>query len=65
MSALRMHRVAPAVDRTIPLPIGTRVVRNPVEPCSCCGDRYKPANRPLRFGTVMTCSAANRGSRYV
>ncbi len=58
MSAPRMHRVrvAPAVDRTVPLPIGTRVMRIPVEPCSCCGDPFGLANanrRPPLFGTVM------------
>lgn len=50
-NAPRTHR-ARVVDRTIPLPIGTRVVRNPVEPCTCCDI---PADRrpyPL-FGTVM------------
>ena len=67
MSAPRMHRVrvAPAVDRTVPLPIGARVVRNPVEPCSCCGDPFGLANanrRPPLFGTVM-CHAEAVGSR--
>ncbi len=49
--------VAAAADRTAGLPLGTRVVRNPVEPCSCCDDRDKSVNRrPALFGTVMTCS---------
>ena len=67
MSAPRMRPVhtAPAVDRTVPLPIGTRVVRIPVEPCSCCGDPAGLANarrRPPLFGTVM-CHARAVGSR--
>ncbi len=54
MSAPCMHRVrAPAVDRTVPLPIGTRVVRNPVEPCSCCDISANRRPRPPQFGTVM------------
>ncbi|MGH3897754.1 MAG: hypothetical protein ACRDTA_05755 [Pseudonocardiaceae bacterium] len=61
-----MH-TAPAVDRTVPLPVGTKVVRNPVEPCSCCGDPFGLANanrrpRPPLFDTVM-CHAKAVGSR--
>lgn len=65
---MRSVHAAPAVDRTVPLPIGTRVTRIPVEPCSCCGDPFGPANRrrrrpPPLFGTVMSHAAeCSRGS---
>ncbi len=62
---MRPAHTAPAVDRTVPLPIGTRVMRIPVEPCSCCGDPFGLANanrRPPLFGTVM-CHAEAVGSR--
>ncbi len=62
---MRPVHATPAVDRTVPLPIGTRVMRTPVEPCSCCGDPFRLANanrRPPLFGTVM-CHAAAVDSR--
>ncbi len=59
-----MHQVnvAPAVDRTVPLPIGTRVMRIPVESCSCCDTSASRRARPPLFGTVM-CHAKGVCSR--
>ncbi|MGH3902030.1 MAG: hypothetical protein ACRDTA_28010 [Pseudonocardiaceae bacterium] len=58
---MRPVHAAPAVDRTVPQPIGTRGVRNPVEPCLCCGYPFGRANanrRPPLSGTVMCHAAA-------
>lgn len=42
------------IDRTVALPIGTRVVRNLPEPCSCHADLVAARRRRHReFGTVM------------
>ena len=63
----RPVHATPAVDRTVPLPIGTRVMRIPVEPCSCCGDPFGLANanrRPPLFGTVMSHAAEYSRGRF-
>ncbi|MGH3902559.1 MAG: hypothetical protein ACRDTA_30735 [Pseudonocardiaceae bacterium] len=64
MSAPRVHRVTvtPVVVRTVALPIGTRMVRNPVEPCSYCDTSARRRARPALFGTVV-CHVAGVGSR--
>jgi hypothetical protein len=51
MSAPPLRRVS-VVDRRVPLPKGTRVVRNLVDSCRCCDNRSAD-RRPRQFGTVM------------